>query len=80
MADENANIIFGAVIDETLEGVVRITVLATGFGEAAQMQVTNKEEHTEAVSQDKTQSNMRKFKSQSSIDPDIPLFLRDAGQ
>lgn len=35
IADENANIIFGAVIDESLHGVVRVTVLATGFGEAA---------------------------------------------
>ncbi len=29
--DPNANIIFGAVIDETLEDEIRITVIATGF-------------------------------------------------
>jgi len=34
-ADEDANIIFGAVIDEALEDEVRITVIATGFGEPA---------------------------------------------
>jgi cell division protein FtsZ len=33
-ADEDANIIFGAVIDESMLDEVRITVIATGFGEA----------------------------------------------
>jgi len=33
-ADEDANIIFGAVIDESLGDEVRITVIATGFGES----------------------------------------------
>ena len=31
-ADEDANIIFGAVVDPTLVGKVKITVIATGFG------------------------------------------------
>jgi cell division protein FtsZ len=31
-ADQNANVIFGAVIDESLGDQVRITVIATGFG------------------------------------------------
>jgi len=30
-ADENANIIFGAVIDENLDDEIRVTVIATGF-------------------------------------------------
>jgi cell division protein FtsZ len=30
-ADLNANVIFGAVIDESLDGMVRVTVIATGF-------------------------------------------------
>ena len=32
-AHEDANIIFGAVIDETMTDEIRITVIATGFGE-----------------------------------------------
>ena len=32
-ADEDANIIFGAVVDPTLKGKVKITVIATGFGQ-----------------------------------------------
>jgi cell division protein FtsZ len=34
-AHEDANIIFGAVIDPTLKGKVKITVIATGFGPPA---------------------------------------------
>ncbi len=33
-ADDDANIIFGAVVDERLEGSISITVVATGFGDA----------------------------------------------
>src|SRR5262249_27527522 len=33
-SDDEANIIFGAVIDESMGDEVRITVIATGFGEA----------------------------------------------
>ncbi len=36
VVDPNANIIFGAVIDERLQGEVRITVIATGFTAEAQ--------------------------------------------
>src|SRR5579885_1541984 len=31
-ADQNANVIFGAVIDDALGGDLRVTVIATGFG------------------------------------------------
>lgn len=37
-ADEDANIIFGAVIDESLGDELRITVIATGFGEVEALQ------------------------------------------
>ena len=33
-ADDDANIIFGAVVDERLKGKISITVVATGFGDA----------------------------------------------
>ncbi len=42
VVDPNANIIFGAVIDDRLEGEVRITVIATGFtGEIQAQQQQN---------------------------------------
>ena len=31
-ADQNANVIFGAVINDSLDDEVRVTVIATGFG------------------------------------------------
>src|SRR5206468_5060148 len=34
-AHEDANIIFGAVVDQRMEGKVKITVIATGFDRAA---------------------------------------------
>ncbi len=34
-ADTNANVIFGAVIDDAMKEEVRVTVIATGFGGAA---------------------------------------------
>jgi cell division protein FtsZ len=34
-AHEDANIIFGAVVDPSLKGKVKITVIATGFGQAS---------------------------------------------
>lgn len=37
--DPNANIIFGAVIDERMQGEVRITVIATGFNTQAPAQM-----------------------------------------
>ena len=42
--DPSANIIFGAVIDERLQGEVRITVIATGFGgEVQEIPIANSE-------------------------------------
>jgi cell division protein FtsZ len=40
VVDPNANIIFGAVIDERMQGEMRITVIATGFSAETQLQVT----------------------------------------
>ncbi|NES70641.1 MAG: cell division protein FtsZ, partial [Okeania sp. SIO2D1] len=40
VVDPNANIIFGAVIDEKMQGEIKITVIATGFSGEAQMNPT----------------------------------------
>lgn len=60
-ADGEANIIFGAVIDERLEDEVRVTVIATGFDE-----VISEEKESPVV-------DLRSF---TSDDLDIPAFLR----
>jgi cell division protein FtsZ len=41
-AHEEANIIFGAVIDEALQDEVRVTVIATGFGERKEAHLPGK--------------------------------------
>lgn len=41
-AGEEANIIFGAAIDESLNGQVRVTVIATGFGDKGEQVKANK--------------------------------------
>lgn len=63
-ADENANIIFGAVINEELEDELRITVIATGFDNTP-----SKDE--EADTQETVEEKKKKGDSL-----DIPVFLR----
>ena len=63
-ADENANIIFGAVINEELEDELRITVIATGFDNAPlKDEEVNREEKW-----------VEEKKKEDSLD--IPVFLR----
>src|SRR6059036_4176981 len=47
-ADQNANVIFGAVIDEALGDEVRVTVIATGFGPVRQRRRRRAEERVES--------------------------------
>ncbi|MGF7185059.1 cell division protein FtsZ [Desulfitispora alkaliphila] len=68
-ADPEANIIFGAVIDEDLEDEIRVTVIATGFDEKKE---TVQPEQSE---QKKSESNLN-IKPFSNEDLDIPAFLR----
>jgi cell division protein FtsZ len=45
-ADEDANIIFGAVVDPTLKGKVKITVIATGFDVLSSLRPANSSAQT----------------------------------
>lgn len=75
IADENANIIFGTVIDESMEGRVRITVLATGFGEAVRVV------RPAAVEEEAKKKVVSKIPQKPHQDDlDIPAFLRAPGQ
>jgi cell division protein FtsZ len=53
-ADDDANIIFGAVIDEQMGDEVRITVIATGFGAQDRVRETARAEATERPTNIKT--------------------------
>jgi len=72
-ADPDANIIFGAVIDDTLGDEIRITVIATGFEEHTRL--SNKE-----VAADKQENSPLKIKMDIDIndeDLDLPPFIRN---
>jgi cell division protein FtsZ len=67
VADEDANIIFGAVIDESMGEEIRVTVIATGF------------DHKQAKAQE-VKERIRvpelDVKPFSGDELDIPAFLR----
>lgn len=50
-ADENAEIIFGAVIDETLTDEVRVTVIATGFSQESKQQASSQYNQIKAMAE-----------------------------
>jgi cell division protein FtsZ len=66
-AHPEANIIFGAVIDESIDGDISITVIATGFDAAA------RQHRQEAKASKIREFPVRKFDSD---ELDIPAFLR----
>ena len=78
-ADQNANVIFGAVIDESLADEVRVTVIATGFGPAR----IRRRRHTEQPAEEAPESGgQREVPAERFEVPDevleVPSFLRDA--
>ena len=75
-ADEDANIIFGAVIDETLGEDLFITVIATGFGEE---EVQAKAPSLSALRGGKSGDGKRKSRFMGSIDAEVletPAYAR----
>ncbi|MGB9779998.1 cell division protein FtsZ [Caldanaerobacter sp.] len=67
-ADPDANIIFGAVIDEALEDQIRITVIATGFERNNKMKEETKKKEAKGIDV--------KFEDILEDNLDIPTFLR----
>lgn len=72
--DQDANIIFGAGIDESLNDEIKITVIATGFGESNKKPIRSKEK-TGADERLKTKEEISDSKFDLD-DLDIPTFLR----
>jgi len=72
-ADDDANIIFGAVIDETLGDEISITVIATGFGEveAAQPRETAKPTPATAARQRVTPLSRKVVHLGTVVDDDV---------
>jgi cell division protein FtsZ len=72
-ADQNANVIFGAVIDDGLTDEVRVTVIATGFGGAARRR---RREARDVVEAPVPAAVGRGFDLRDDT-LDVPSFLRD---
>lgn len=80
-ADEDANIIFGAVIDDHMVDEMKITVIATGFGEeavalASAAGVTNLPATSPRFVQRPTHDLPRPMMQGRSDDLDVPTFIR----
>jgi cell division protein FtsZ len=73
-ADPDANIIFGAVIDESMQDEIRITVIATGFEESSGRTFERKVEF-KGLPEEKSEG--QKLSSYGNEDIDIPTFLRN---
>jgi cell division protein FtsZ len=69
-ADQNANVIFGAVIDENLKDEVRVTVIATGFGAQRRRRA-----RATVGSEPAPLARSPEFDAGDSLD--VPSFLRD---
>ena len=78
-ADQNANVIFGAVIDEGLEDEVRVTVIATGFGPAKVRRRRRAEEPADETRRDdegQREQPAERFEVGDDV-LEVPSFLRD---
>ena len=76
-ADPNANVIFGAVIDESLGEEVRVTVIATGFGTG---RPRRQRLEPAAVTSSSSESAAPRFEPKPRSDDaeiDVPSFLKD---
>jgi cell division protein FtsZ len=84
VVDPNANIIFGAVIDDRLQGEVRITVIATGFTGEVQAAPQQNVANTRVTPMTKRQSPQPSPTNPPTVTPepkektglDIPDFLQ----
>jgi cell division protein FtsZ len=81
-ADQSANVIFGAVIDDSIKDEVRVTVIATGFG--ATRRRRRREESFEVPASPFAEGREReRERERERIEPredvlDVPSFLRDS--
>jgi cell division protein FtsZ len=75
-ADQNANVIFGAVIDDALGDEVRVTVIATGFGPARLRRRRRTEEPAEAGHEADREVPAERFEVSDEV-LEVPSFLRD---
>ncbi|MFS1518287.1 cell division protein FtsZ [Bacillus sp. SCS-151] len=85
-SDQEVNMIFGSVINESLKDEIVVTVIATGFNETEipqgrqirQSVGANTQKATAATSREKESENVSNYNPQQTEDTlDIPTFLRN---
>jgi cell division protein FtsZ len=76
-ADANANVIFGAVIDEGLKDEVRVTVIATGFGALRRRRRIEAPAAVIAGAEEPRERERDRERERSDVELEIPSFLRD---
>jgi cell division protein FtsZ len=76
-ADPNANVIFGAVVDESLKDEIRVTVIATGFGGRQQRRRRTEPAATSAPSSGDLRTRLGGTTASDDMEIDVPAFLRD---
>ena len=76
-ADQNANVIFGAVIDEGQRDEVRVTVIATGFGPSRTRRRRRSEEAADDSREDAPREQQSDRFEVSDDVLEVPSFLRD---
>jgi len=70
-ADSNANVIFGAVIDEAMGDAVRVTAIATGFGGRPRRR------RVEGSTDTSSERPIFQAPSVRDVEIDIPSFLKE---
>lgn len=75
-ADQDANIIVGAVIDENLKDEILITVIATGFDKSPVMRKIDKKAEKSPAKQEQAAPRRQLATDISEDELEIPTFLR----
>jgi cell division protein FtsZ len=75
-AHDEANIIFGAVVDERLEGRMTVTVIATGFDGQARVQEPSHREESEPGEPRRPREPVFEPPPRFADDLDVPSFVR----
>jgi cell division protein FtsZ len=78
-ADANANVIFGAVIDDSMGDHVRVTAIATGFGGRARRRRIEAPVEDREREREREQEERAPFQAPSvtDVEIDIPSFLKE---
>jgi len=79
-ADKDANVIFGAIIDEAMQGEIKITVIATGFGDKPKKREEEKSEKVTQMGQPGAFRGVSQPSVQEPIKPKTSVFSSEVSK